>query len=76
MSARRFTVACAEHGEMEYAPRCCGWACTAGRCRTFLPEQDIWYLVTRQGAGAPGPVPIAVSDFCVQRAAEMAGAVQ
>jgi hypothetical protein len=70
---RRYTVACAEHGEMEHQPRVFGWVCTVRPCCTYLADADVFHLVA---SGSGDPVPVVVSDHCMQRAAELLGAVQ
>lgn len=60
MSARRYTVACDEHGEMTRDELRLAWACPEGTCRAWLPDEQVYRLVSA-AADSPDPVPIVVT---------------
>jgi hypothetical protein len=59
MSARRYTVACDEHGEMTRDEERLAWVCPQ-RCGAWLPLEDVYRLVSAVTDG-PDPVPIVVT---------------
>jgi len=64
VSSIPFTLACGEHGEMGREPRAYGWVCAHRACRTYVPDEDIFYLVTSAARESPevrGPVPVVVT---------------
>lgn len=61
MTARTFTVSCADHGEMSRDEPRGAWECPDGGCSARLPDSEVYRLVTGAPAGSPGPVPIVVT---------------
>jgi len=59
VSARRYTVACDEHGEMTRDELRLAWACPE-RCGAWLPDEQVYRLVSA-AADSPDPVPIVVT---------------
>jgi hypothetical protein len=61
MATRSFTVACAEHGEMARDEPRCGWVCTDGTCKAWLPDEKVRRLVFAAPVGSPDPLPLVVT---------------
>jgi hypothetical protein len=60
MSARRYTVACDEHGEMTRDEPRMAWVCPDAECPAWLPDEQVYRLVSAVTDG-PDPVPIVVT---------------
>ena len=37
------------------------WTCPDGRCRAWLPDEEVFRLVTAAPAGSPDPLPLVVT---------------
>jgi hypothetical protein len=61
MTARNFTVECADHGEMRRDEPFEGWTCPDRSCGAWLPDTEVYRLVTAAPGDSPDPVPIVVT---------------
>lgn len=61
MTTRTYTVTCDEHGEMTRDELRRAWECLTDGCGAWLPDEEIYRLVTAVPAGSPDPVPIVVT---------------
>jgi hypothetical protein len=61
VTARAYTVSCAEHGEMvRDSLRYC-WLCPDGECGARLDDEDVFRLVSTAPASLPDPLPLVVT---------------
>lgn len=61
MTARGFTVACDEHGQMARDEPHLEWVCPDASCGAWLPDAEVYRLVTAAPDDSPDPVPIVVT---------------
>jgi hypothetical protein len=61
VSARRYAVACDEHGEMTRDEARLAWACPDAECPAWLPDEQVYRLVSAAPADGPDPVSIVVT---------------
>jgi hypothetical protein len=59
MAVRSYTVDCVDHGPMVRDEPRKAWKCAD--CPAWLPDEDVYRLVTRVPADSPDPVPIVVT---------------
>jgi len=61
MTARDFTVSCADHGDMSRDEPRNAWECPDSGCSAWLPDSEVYRLVKGVPADSPDPVPIVVT---------------